>query len=177
MSVHPPPEDGDIAQRSHTRCVAGLRFGVTMIALSRSRLTPIRNRACRSSGRPARILYFGDRDASGRQISNNLESELRRHSADVTVERVALNPDQIGAWRLPTRPGKRSDTRHAAFVERFGDASVELDSVPPDTLTDLVATAIAASIDTEAWMRMQVVERAERQTLADLVAMNGGEAA
>lgn len=128
-------------------------------------------------GKSARVLYFGDHDASGHQISANLEPALRQHGADVTVERVALNLDQVDGWGLPTRPGKRSDTRHAAFAKRFGDASVELDAVPPDVLTDLVATAIEAHMDEAEWFRMRDVERAERQTLADLVGMIGGEAA
>ncbi len=53
------------------------------------------------------VLYLGDHDASGRAISDNLQDELRVHGAAVTVERLALDPDQVRAYGLPTRPGSR----------------------------------------------------------------------
>ncbi len=119
-------------------------------------------------GKPTRIFYFGDHDASGQQISDNLEAELRQHGADVTVERIALHPAQVRAWSLPTRPGKHSDSRHKAFAAKYGDASVELDAVSPDMLTLLVRNAIVSQIDVDEWERMQEVEELERQTLASI---------
>jgi hypothetical protein len=43
--------------------------------------------------------------------------------ADITFERIAVTPEQITAWALPTRPTKPSDTRS----KNFGEISVELD--------------------------------------------------
>jgi hypothetical protein len=37
-----------------------------------------------------------------------------------TFERIAVNPDQIAAWNLPTRPTKQTDSR----AKGFGAASV-----------------------------------------------------
>ncbi len=122
-------------------------------------------------GKPACIFYFGDHDASGRAISGNLEADLRQHGADVTVQRVALNPDQIAAYGLPTRPGKWTDSRHAAFAARYGDACVELDALPPDTLTDLVHEQIITMIDRAAWERAQAIEAMERETFASIAAI------
>jgi len=128
--------------------------------------------ALMDSGKPGIILYFGDHDASGQQISANLQDELRMHGADVQVRRQALNPMQIDDYTLPTRPGKRSDSRHAAFAARYGDASVELDALPPDTLTALVRASIVAEIDASAWNRMVAIEKLERKTLASLATVN-----
>lgn len=119
-------------------------------------------------GKPATVFYFGDHDASGQQISANLEAELRRHGADVDVVRTALNPVQVRDHALPTRPGKRSDSRHAAFAARFGDASVELDALPPDVLTDLVEAAIVSVIDSDEWAAAMAVEELERDTFESL---------
>lgn len=122
-------------------------------------------------GKPAFLFYFGDHDASGRAISGNLEADLRQHGADVTVQRVALNPDQIAAYGLPTRPGKWTDSRHAAFAARYGDACVELDALPPDALTALVHEQIVTIIDREAWQRAQAIEAMERETFASIAAI------
>lgn len=122
-------------------------------------------------GKATTLFYFGDHDASGRAISANLEGDLRGHGANVAVRRMALNPDQIEAYALPTRPGKWSDSRHAAFAARYGDACVELDALPPDVLTALVETCITDTIDVGAWMRARHVEEMERETFATIAAI------
>ncbi len=128
--------------------------------------------ALAAAGKPAVVLYLGDHDASGRAISDNLEEELRVHGADVTVERLALDPDQVRAYGLPTRPGKTSDSRPRAFSARFGSASVELDALPPDVLTGLVNDAVAERIDVSRWRAAQAVERLERATLGSLALLD-----
>jgi len=127
--------------------------------------------ALRQGGKPTRIYYFGDHDASGRAISANLEGELRQHGADVRVTRIALEPDQIADYQLPTRPGKHSDSRHAKFAATYGNACVELDALPPSVLTALVSAAIEREVDAEQWERAQRVEELERQTLASIVSI------
>ncbi len=151
------------------------RFGVTYVATRGFPSITLRfesAQALRETGKPATIFYFGDHDASGRQISDNLETELRQHGADVTVERVALNPDHIAEYGLPTRPGKWSDSRQAAFAARYGDAAVELDALPPDVLTTIVEACIVSAIDLAAWRRVAEVEALERQTLESLALVN-----
>jgi hypothetical protein len=123
--------------------------------------------AIRATGKPATIFYFGDHDASGQSISACV-ARLRQFGAEVAVARVALNPDQVVAYRLPTRPGKRTDSRHAGFVARFGDAAVELDALPPDVLTELVEESILSMIAKERWYAVMEQERLERETLASL---------
>ena len=150
------------------------RYGVTYVATRGFPSITLRYesaQALKQTGKPATIFYFGDHDASGQRISANLEAELRHHGAEVTVERVALNPDQVAAYALPTRPGKRSDSRHAAFAAAFGDASVELDALPPDALTDLVEGAVLSRIDRGAWYAAEAVEELERATFASLAAI------
>jgi hypothetical protein len=121
-------------------------------------------------GLPFHVYYFGDHDASGRAIDSNLESELRRHGAFVIVERVALEPWQIEEYRLPTRPGKLSDSRHRKFAAEFGDASVELDALPPGVLTQMVRESIEECIAGDEWEKARRIEALERKTLAKFVA-------
>jgi len=150
------------------------RYGVTYVATRGFPSMTLRYESAMvlvKTRKPAAILYFGDHDASGQRISDNLEAELRHHGADVVVQRIALNPDQVSQWSLPTRPGKQTDSRQAGFTERFGDASVELDALPPDVLTDLVEQAIFAYIEPDRWHRARTVESLERETLASIALM------
>jgi len=114
---------------------------------------------------PDTIVYVGDHDASGRGISDRLEEQFAMHEIDVVVERVAVNPDQIAAYGLPTRPGKKSDSQQAKFAAEFGDASVEVDALPPNVLTDIVTQAITSRIDWEKWIADARSEEVERASL------------
>ncbi len=116
------------------------------------------------------IVYVGDHDASGRGISDRLEAQFAQHACDLIVARVALNPDQISDYRLPTRPGKTTDSQHARFAAEYGEASVEVDALPPDVLTEIVRDQIVAQIDEPAWLTAGEAERLERQSLADFTA-------
>jgi len=119
---------------------------------------------------PTMIVYVGDHDASGRGISDRLEAQFAQHACDLLVARVALNPDQISDYRLPTRPGKTTDSQHARFAAEYGEASVEVDALPPDVLTGIVRDQIVAQIDVPAWQAAGEAERLERQSLADFTA-------
>jgi hypothetical protein len=114
------------------------------------------------------VFYFGDHDASGRAISANIAKRLREWNPRIIFRRVALEPDQIEDFGLPTRPGKASDSRHRDFADRFGSASVELDALPPDELASMVRGVIESCIDHTAWDRAKRTEKLEEQTLAAL---------
>jgi len=149
-------------------------YGVTYVATRGFPSITLRYesaRAIAATGKPARIFYFGDHDASGQRISANLEAELRQHGADVTVERMALDPWQVNLYRLPTRPGKRTDSRHAAFAAQFGEASVELDALPPSDLVNLAETAIRSLVEPYEWAEMERIEELEKVTFASLAAL------
>ncbi|MDQ6833634.1 MAG: hypothetical protein M3008_09555 [Chloroflexota bacterium] len=116
------------------------------------------------------ILYVGDHDASGRGISDRLGEQFHQHTQYMTVERIALEPEQIEEYSLPTRPGKKSDMQYQKFADAFGDASVEVDALPPDVLTEIVENAIVAHIDLDKWDMAGYAERAEKQSLIDFTA-------
>ena len=79
---------------------------------------------------PAYIYHFGDFDPSGVNAGEKIEQTLREMAPDAEIhfERIAVTPDQIAQWDLPTRPTKTTDSRSKGF----GDISVELDAIPPD---------------------------------------------
>jgi hypothetical protein len=126
---------------------------------------------------PAFIYHLGDYDPSGVNAGEKIEETLRELApyADITFERIAVNPGQITAWNLPTRPTKPTDTR----AKRFGGAeSVELDAIEPGRLRDLVEEAIQRHLPPDQLEVLEAAEESERTILRDLIGrLNGGAAA
>jgi len=122
----------------------------------------------RESGKPPFVYYLGDFDPSGWDMAENLENKLMEFTDDeVVFERVAVNPDQIKDMNLPTRPTKKSDTRHKRFVEKFGPdvQSVELDAIDPATLRDMVRGRIESHIPDGHLDAVRREEQAARESL------------
>jgi len=110
----------------------------------------------RLKGKPTVVLYFGDFDPSGIDIERDLADRLRKYDAgDFKVIRIALTKDQIQQYDLPPMPVKRSDARSEGFLESYGDQSVELDALDPNTLKFMVAQSIAANIDLDLWRKKE----------------------
>lgn len=136
-------------------------------------------------GQRTRIYYFGDHDPSGvdidraivEGIGESLEAlegfgpggpyGVERTFADYAdFVRVGVTPEQIDSLALPTRPTKKSDTRSKGFA----GASVELDSIPPDTLRQLARDAIEHHVDQRSLQVLRRVELEERRGLEAMAA-------
>jgi hypothetical protein len=106
------------------------------------------------------IYQFGDHDPSGCLIPEVIESRLDEFSEKYNccaplVERVALTPEQIEEYRLPSRPTKREGNNHA---KKFEGDSTELDALPPNALRELVRECIERHI--AAW-QVEILRAAE----------------
>jgi len=121
-------------------------------------------------GRPTYVYVLTDFDPSGVSIAEKIEEELtaRAPDADITVERLAVDREQIDRWNLPTRPTKASDTRAARFRRLHGIDSVELDAIPPDELRGLVRDAIDGHMDSWRLGQFRMVEKEERERLRSM---------
>ncbi|MDP6049314.1 MAG: hypothetical protein QGG23_07755 [Candidatus Bathyarchaeota archaeon] len=115
----------------------------------------------RLGGKPIVVLYFGDFDPSGIDIERDLSDRLSKYDAgNFTVKRVALTEDQITKHDLPPMPVKTSDARSDAFLEAYGNKSVELDALDPNILKFMVAESISTHIDLDTWtMREAEIEK------------------
>lgn len=118
--------------------------------------------------KPTFLYYFGDYDPSGLDISRAVNEGIREFApyADLHFTRVAVTPEQIADWDLPTRPTKASDTRSRFFEGE----SVEVDAIPPNQLRDLVEQCITGHVDFHALEVMQVAEQSERDLLMRMAA-------
>lgn len=123
---------------------------------------------------PTFIYHCGDFDPSGVNAGEKIKQTLREMApaADIHFERIAVNPEQIEAWDLPTRPTKSSDSR----AKGFGALSVELDAIPPQVLRDLVEQAIQRHLPYEQFQVLKAAEESERQLLTSLVGILGEHA-
>jgi len=126
-------------------------------------------------GRTCYVYYFGDHDPSGVDIPKKVEAALGEFAPRVSLrfQCVAVLPEQIEAWNLPTRPTKKSDSRSKSFKGE----SVEVDAIPPTTLRGIVENCILQHIDVDALAAMDAVETAERETLRTIIESINGEAA
>ena len=92
-----------------------------------------------------------------------IEQDLRRYAdcIEIRFHRVAVRPEQIIEWSLPTRPTKKTDSR----AKGFADVSVELDAIDPDRLRSLVQECIEQHLPQEQYRILKVAEESERELL------------
>ena len=116
---------------------------------------------------PTYIYHLGDFDPSGVNAGEKIEETLHELApdADITFERIAVTPEQINDWDLPTRPTKKSDTRS----KNFGSISVELDAIEPNQLRALVQETIEQHLPAEQFEVLKAAEESEREIISRLV--------
>jgi hypothetical protein len=116
--------------------------------------------------RPLQILYVGDYDPAGVLIDVSLEKELRKHlrsDIDLHFDRIGINPEQISAYNLPTKPRKETDKRsqHISF-------SVEAEAMPARILREILRDRIESLLPAFALSVAKTAEESERGHLASM---------
>lgn len=116
------------------------------------------------------ILHFADHDPSGLDMTRDLENRLSEYSDlhDITVERIALNHDQVQHYELPPNPTKRADPRYERYNAEYGNECWELDAIEPVELQAMVSRAIRSHIDSDMWNQTLEEIRQEREELRTL---------
>lgn len=104
------------------------------------------------------VLYVGDYDPAGVLIDQAIERELRSHLATpLTVRRLGINPEQIEAFDLPTKPRKEGERRRLDI-----QATVEAEAMPANTMRRLVREAVEAYLPRGALEATRAAEESER---------------
>lgn len=116
---------------------------------------------------PAYIYHLGDYDPSGVNAGEKIEETLRELASDAEInfERIAVTPEQIAGWDLPTRPTKATDTR----AKDFGEISVELDAIEPSRLRAILQEAIEYHLPPRHFEVLKAAEDSERDLLRAMV--------
>jgi len=84
----------------------------------------------------------------------------------VTVDRIALNMDQVRQYNPPPNPAKMTDSRANDYIEKFGRSSWELDALLPAQLEELIRNAVADVRNADEW---NAAGRAEREARGDVL--------
>jgi hypothetical protein len=119
----------------------------------------------------ATILYLGDLDPSGEDMVRDINERMEMFGCYASVEKVALNMDQVQRYSLPPNPAKLSDSRAAAFIAKYGTSSWEVDAIPPRVLQRLISDAIEERLDMGVMQEIIDKETEDKRRLSE--AMKG----
>lgn len=148
-------------------------YGVTLnVGRGFDSVTAVYNAAERfkSNPRPVTVLYFGDFDPSGVEMTRSLGARLAELGSTATIIRCTLTRDDIARYHLPPDPAKRTDSRAAAFIAEHGDVSVELDALPASVLRDRLRVEVESRMDLVSLAGVKRREETERAELVRLLA-------
>lgn len=102
-------------------------------------------------GRPLVVLYLSDCDPAGYQMAISVARKMQAlrdlYFPDVSyrLHRVALTPEQVREFELPSTPLKESERRGDRWRAAFGIEQTEIDALAtlrPDLLKDLLTDAL-----------------------------------
>lgn len=118
------------------------------------------------------VIYLGDHDPSGMDMTRDVEERLRMMSPEITfaglgieVIRLALNYVQVQQYRPPANPAKLTDSRIVDYLTRYGRESWELDALDPQVLDTLIATEIERFLDRDKYDRVMGQEESIKKQI------------
>jgi hypothetical protein len=94
------------------------------------------------------------------QMTEDIEKHMALLKAPVTVERIALNMDQVEKYGPPPNPAKETDTRALGYIKKFGPVSWELDALEPSVLENLVKAKITEYFDEDIYQEIEEIQSA-----------------
>ena len=115
------------------------------------------------------VLYLGDHDPSGIDMSRDVQDrlDLLTYQMGLDSYRLALNYQQVTDYSPPPNPTKLKDSRAKDYVSQYGMESWELDALEPQVLDGLISSAIEQFLDMDEWEQVVAEEEAGRQTIRD----------
>jgi len=100
------------------------------------------------------ILHFGDHDPSGIDMTRDNNDRLAMfagYRGKPTVERIALNMDQVERYNPPPNPAKQTDSRFGGYIAEYGDQSWELDALEPRVIDQLIRENVEPYCNQDLW--------------------------
>ena len=105
------------------------------------------------------IIHLGDHDPSGIDMTRDINDRNITFMADVEVNRIALNMNQVEEYNPPPNPAKLSDTRASSYISHYGNESWELDALDPKTLRDLIEETVLQYRDDDVYQAVKQKEK------------------
>ena len=146
-------------------------------------------RRAKSEKKNTLVLYLGDHDPSGIDMTRDVQDRLSLFTGAVRgeetedgtpmrfigsfyfqVRRIALSKQQIEKYDPPPNPAKVKDSRAKAYIDEHGEESWELDALSPEMMVKLISDHIQSGIYQDAWDTAMEREKEEKNKLRDLAA-------
>lgn len=153
-----------VARKYHVSLLADkgyLSYSAMHEAAERIKVHSIPDKSCH-------VLYLGDHDPSGVDMTRDIEDRLRNFLAYADVERIALTADQIEKYELPPNPAKMKDPRSGRYVSKYGRKSWELDALKPGVLADILESNIKKHMNMRRYNAMVREEEREKAELGKM---------
>ncbi len=115
------------------------------------------------------VLYFGDFDPSGEDMHRSLIARLGFFGCKPEVIKCALTLADVQRYNLPSDFTKKTDSRQAGHIAKWGDVSVELDALPKPVLRQRLISEVESRLDLVALEETRRLEQAERVRLNALL--------
>lgn len=130
----------------------------------------LRARRFRRAGQDPIVLHFGDHDPSGIDMTRDIAERLELYAEEpVTVDRIALNMDQIDLYNPPPNPAKLTDSRANGYFVTYGYDSWELDALEPAVIVELIRDNVLLLRDEDLWREASTVEDTHREMLGTVI--------
>lgn len=122
--------------------------------------------AYRRNGQRGILLYFGDHDASGKDMVRDVKERLEEMEVQgLLVYNPALTMAQVNQYNPPENPAKQTDPRAKWYIEKYGDSSWELDALPPPALMKIVRDNVVKWMDLELFKEMRIKEANQKSVI------------
>lgn len=125
------------------------------------------------AGKKAMVLYLGDHDPSGidmtRDIFDRLKIFVSHHSNEIPkIKRIALTKKQIDEYSLTSNPTKFKDSRAGSYISEFGRKSWELDALDPEVMSDLIRSNLDKLINKNIWKSDAAKIKRDKKILSEI---------
>ncbi len=125
-----------------------------------------RMRKYKQWGQEPVIIYLGDHDPSGVDMTRDIHERVRLLGrTDIEMRRIALTMDQIEELSPPPNPAKLTDSRAKKYIDAYGDDSWELDALPIEYIDRIISETVMEYRDEDAWAEAVQDERKDRRLM------------
>ena len=127
--------------------------------------------AYRNAGYENLILYLGDHDPSGVQMTDVSGERVQMYSGgEIDFRRIALTLEQIEEHNPPPNFVKETDSRTKWYIDNFGTEDCwELDALKPSVVDALIRAHVDPLIDKAAWDKTMETEKDHKSTLMEII--------
>lgn len=120
-------------------------------------------------GKELHLFYLGDFDPSGEDMVRDIRDRFEVFGVrDIEVHKLALTWEQVQQYKPPPNPAKIDDPRAAAYIEKYGDESWEVDALDPDVTSQIVIDAYTEIVDVKLYKAAKKLEKEHKQYLLSL---------